>query len=200
MSYSDEAIALQLQLGEDSRWEFKQVEFAGSRPRGPSHDDLADEIAAFANANGGVLLCSVTDENGEATIDLHTTHLPMTVFASAPGYAAKLEREWLPSRGALALELEALQEGGSIIFPEATGHLPRLKGRLNPIRDAHDRTYLYTSNIAINEGEPQPVHFVPNEDLRLTDAEGTELLARIVDIVGRSALVEYRSYSDRDKG
>ena len=143
---------------------------------------------------------ATTDENGEATVDLHTTHLPMTVFASAPGYAAKLERDWLPSQGALALELEALREGGSIIFPEATGHLPRLKGRLNPIRDAHDRTYLYASNIAINEGEPQPVHFVPGEDLRLTDAEGTELLACIVDIVGRSALVEYRPYPDRDEG
>ena len=143
---------------------------------------------------------ATTDENGEATVDLHTTHLPMTVFASAPGYAAKLEREWLPSQGALALELEALREGGSIIFPEATGHLPGLKGRLNPIRDTHDRTYLYTSNIAINEGEPQPVHFVPGEDLRLTDAEGTELLVRIVDIVGRSALVEYRPYPDRDGG
>ncbi|MCY4353927.1 MAG: putative DNA binding domain-containing protein [Truepera sp.] len=143
---------------------------------------------------------STTDENGEATVDLHTTHLPMTVFASAPGYAAKLEREWLPSRGALALELEALREGGSIIFPEATGHLPGLKGRLNPIRDTHDRTYLYASNVAINQGEQQPVHFVPGEDLRLMDAEGTELLARIVDIVGRSALVEYRPYPDRDGG
>ncbi len=61
-------------------------------------------------------------------------------------------------------------------------------------------TYLYASNIAINEGEPQPVHFVPGEDLRLTDAEGTELLARIVNIVGRSALVEYRPYSCRDEG
>ena len=61
MRYSDEAIALQLQLGEDSRWEFKQIESAGSRPRRPSREDLADEIAPFANANGGVLLCSVTD-------------------------------------------------------------------------------------------------------------------------------------------
>ncbi len=157
----------------------------------------ADLLALFPNKTWKR---AATDENGEATIDLHTTHLPMTVFASAPGYAAKLEREWLPSRGALALELEALREGGSIIFPEATGHLPGLKGRLNPIRDAHGRTYLYASNIAINEGEPQPVHFVPGEDLRLTDAEGTELLTRIVDIVGRSALVEYCPYLDRYEG
>ena len=133
-----------------------------------------------------------TDEDGEATVDLHTTHLPMTVFASALGYAAHLEREWVPSRGALTVELEALPEGGSVIFPEATGYLPGLKGKLNPIRDTHDRTYLYASNIAINEGRQQPVHFVPGEDLRLTDAEGSGLFVCIVDIVGRSALVEYR--------
>ena len=143
---------------------------------------------------------ATTDEAGEATVDLHTTHLPMTVFAAAPGYAAHLEREWTPSRGALAIELEALREGGSVIFSEATGRLPGLKGRLNPIRDTHDRTYLYASNISINEGEQQPVSFIPGQDLRLTDAEGTELLARIVDIVGRSGLVEYRPYPDRDEG
>ena len=143
---------------------------------------------------------ATTDEDGEATVDLHTTHLPMTVFASAPGYTAHLEREWIPSRGALTLELEALREGGSVIFSEATGGLPGLKGRLNPIRDTLDRTYLYASNIAINEGEQQPVSFVPGEDLRLTDAEGTQLLVRIVDIVGRSALVEYRPCPDREEG
>ena len=66
-----------------------------------------------------------------------------------------------------------------------------MKGRLNPIRDTHDRTYLYASNIAIDAGEQQPVQFIPGEELQLTDAEGTELRVRIVDIVGRSALVEY---------
>lgn len=135
-----------------------------------------------------------TDENGEASLDLHTTHLPMTVFAATSGYTAHLEREWIPSRRALAIELEALPEGGAVIFPEATGTLPGLKGRLNPIRDTHDRTYLYASNVAINEGQQQPVHFLPGEDLRMTDAEGNELLVRIVDIVGRSALLEYRPY------
>ena len=135
---------------------------------------------------------AVADENGEAAVELHTTELPMTVFGAAPGYAACLVREWLPSRGALALELRALPRGGSIIFPEATGHLPGLKGRLNPIRDTLDRTYLYASNIAIGRGMPQPVHFVPGEELRLTDADGAACLVRILDIAGRSALVEYR--------
>ena len=115
----------------------------------------------------------------------------MTVFASAPGQAAHLERDWTPSERALAINLDALPEGGSVIFPEGTGNLPGLKGRLNPIRDTLDRTYLYASNVAIDAGKQQPVNFIPGEKLQLTDAEGTELCVRIVDIVGRSALVEY---------
>ena len=135
---------------------------------------------------------AVADEHGEAAVDLYTTELPMTVFAAAPGCAACLVREWLPSGGALALELRVLPRGGSVIFPEATGHLPGLKGRLNPIRDPLDRTYLYASNIAVARGRPQPVHFVPGEELRLTDSDGAERLVRILDVAGRSALVEYR--------
>ena len=60
-NFSDEEIGRQLQLGEDSAWEFKRIEFSGDRPRSPRPDDLADEIAAFANSDGGVLLCGVTD-------------------------------------------------------------------------------------------------------------------------------------------
>ena len=56
MNYSNEDIARQLRLGEDSNWEFKQIEFSGNRPTSPGRGDWADEIAAFANANGGVFL------------------------------------------------------------------------------------------------------------------------------------------------
>ena len=62
MMYSDEEISRQLRLGEDSGWEFKAVEFAGDRPRSPRRDDWADEISAFANTQGGVILCGVTDK------------------------------------------------------------------------------------------------------------------------------------------
>ena len=137
---------------------------------------------------------SITDEHGEAAVDLHTTHLPMTVFAAADGYAAHLERGWTPAERPLSLELALLPAGGAVVFPEATGQLPQLSGRLNPIRDTHDRTYLYASNIAIDEGRQQPVSFVLGDELHLTDAEGRQKLVRIVEILGRSALVEYRSF------
>ncbi len=134
---------------------------------------------------------AVADENGEAAVELYTTQLPMIVFGAAPGHAACLVREWLPATGALALELTPLPQGGSAIFAEATGRLPGLKGRLNPIRDTLDRTYLYAWNISVGRGRPQPVPFVPGEALRLTDSDGVECYMRIVEIIGRSVLVEH---------
>ncbi len=141
---------------------------------------------------------ATTDENGEAHIDMHTTHLPMKVFAAAPGYAALLANDWVPAEGGLKLDMQRLPNGGSVIFPEATGKIPGLSGHLNPKRDTRDRTYLYASNIAINEGKPQPVHFVLGDDLHLTDAYGTELFVCIVAIFGRSVLIEYRPYTTEE--
>ena len=95
------------------------------------------------------------------------------------------------------MELATLREGGSVIFAESTGYLPVVNGRLNPIRDSHERTYLYASSIAINQGKQQPVHFALGEDLRLTDADGREATVRVVDVVGRSALLEYQTGNER---
>lgn len=61
-TFSDEELRRQLRLGEDSHWEFKQIEFAGDKPKSPRPHELADEFAAFANTDGGVVLCGVTDD------------------------------------------------------------------------------------------------------------------------------------------
>ncbi len=55
----------QIVAGEDSSLELKEVEFRGSRVSGPSRDQLADELAAFANARGGVLVLGVDDSSRE---------------------------------------------------------------------------------------------------------------------------------------
>ena len=154
----------------------------------------SDVLALFPNKTWER---ATTDENGEAEVDLHTTHLPMTVFAAAPGHGAHVEREWVPSQGSLALEQGRLPEGGSVIFAESTGYLPVVQGRLNPIRDNLDRTYLYASNITIDQGKQQPVHFAFGEDLRLTDSDGREAIVRIVDVAGRSALLEYHPVTSK---
>ncbi len=156
----------------------------------------ADVLALFPNKT---YLKSKTDAAGEVAFDLHSTHLPMTVYAAAPAYAAGLHLEWIPKQGGLVIELDPLPAGGSVIFPRATGHLPGLTGRLNPIRDTSDRTYLHADNIAVEQGRQQPVSFRLGKAVRLTDAYGAELSVTFVDIVGRSALVEYRPFEPGDE-
>ena len=118
----------------------------------------------------------------------------MTVYAALPEYAAGLAREWTPRRGGLLLELAPLATGGAVIFPNATGNVPGLRGRLNPKRDTSDRTYLYADNVAIDEGRQQPVSFRLGKPLGLTDAFGVEMTVSVVEIIGRSALLEYRPF------
>ena len=147
-----------------------------------------DVLALFPN---GTWKRSRSDQSGEAAVNLHTTHLPMTVFAAAPDYAAVVARNWIPRDRALALHLPPLPSGGGVVFPEATGAVPGLAARVNPIRDTLDRTYVYATNTSINDGAPQPVHFLLGESLKLTDANGTTMNVRIVDVIGRSAIIEY---------
>ena len=54
-----------IRLGEDSFLELKEVRFAGVKVRGPEQNDLADELAAFANSHGGVLVLGVQDKTRE---------------------------------------------------------------------------------------------------------------------------------------
>ena len=52
MNYTAKEVLDQIAAGEDSRWEFKQVGFAGRKLRSPKRDVLADEIAALREREG----------------------------------------------------------------------------------------------------------------------------------------------------
>lgn len=57
-----------ISLGEDSTLELKQIVFRGSQKVIEPHPDgLSDELAAFANANGGTLVLGVDDKTRIAT-------------------------------------------------------------------------------------------------------------------------------------
>lgn len=58
-------LVYQLRLGEDSAYEFKAVTFKGKKIDGPHKDGMADEIAAFANTSGGILVLGVHDKTKE---------------------------------------------------------------------------------------------------------------------------------------
>ena len=63
MKFDREELIKKIRLGEDSFLEFKTVRFRGNKIAGPSRNDLADELAAFANAEGGKLLLGIDDKS-----------------------------------------------------------------------------------------------------------------------------------------
>ena len=61
MQYSNDELRARLLGGEDGGWEFKEVDFRGPRPTSGQRGQWADEIVAFSNAAGGVMLLGVSD-------------------------------------------------------------------------------------------------------------------------------------------
>jgi predicted HTH transcriptional regulator len=51
-----------IRLGQDSFLELKEMRLARNRVSAPSRDSLADELAAFANARGGICVLGVDDK------------------------------------------------------------------------------------------------------------------------------------------
>ncbi len=62
MVITPEQFSHQISLGENSFLECKEVVFSGERIKGPKRNDLADELAALANAKGGTLVLGVRDK------------------------------------------------------------------------------------------------------------------------------------------
>ncbi|MCW3481621.1 putative DNA binding domain-containing protein [Neisseriaceae bacterium JH1-16] len=76
----------QIRLGEDSAYEFKSITIKGNKVEQPHRDSVADELAAFANGNGGMLVLGVNDKTREvegiAQQDLGTVELWLTNMAN----------------------------------------------------------------------------------------------------------------------
>ena len=58
-----------IRLGEDSGLELREVRFCGERVDAPTHDCLADELAAFANGSGGCVVLGVADDREPKPLD-----------------------------------------------------------------------------------------------------------------------------------
>ena len=67
MSETPEQLADRIRLGEDSSLELKEVTVSRGRITGQRRDQLADELAAFANASGGTLVLGVEDRTRRVT-------------------------------------------------------------------------------------------------------------------------------------
>lgn len=130
-----------IRLGEDSFLELKDVRFAGGRMSAPHPDSLADELAAFANSHGGVLVLGVDDKTREVLgieldrLDLVETRVrELCQDAIAPPLAPLIERLTLPD--SLATERPVLRievSRGLFVHQSPGGYLHRVGSSKRPM-------------------------------------------------------------------
>lgn len=157
-------------------------------------DDSGQPVArakVLLGLENGTYHYAATDENGICEPPL-PNRWPIRVLCAHEGFKAYNQLQHEPQR-TLQVTLLRANATGSIICRDGTGYVPGLEGRLNPILDSINRTYLYADNIAIDEGKQQPVHFELGEPLVAEDRYGQRFQLKVLAFVGRTSIVEYVS-------
>lgn len=141
-----------------------------------------------AQADNGTTLEGRTDADGRCELTI-LTRRPYRLLVAHPEYPASIIDRVDAGEGA-RLKLPRMENVGSVVI-HSTGYIPGLAGRLNPILDTANRTYLYADNIAIDGGKGQPATFEINVPIELEDANGFIVFATVKHIDGRTALLQY---------
>lgn len=158
--------------------------------RTTSDGDIAiAQVALCALARNGTTVDGSSDQNGTASLRLRKGH-EYVLLAAHPRHPAKL-LESVSGGTKVDVRLPMGRHSGSLII-HSTGHIPGLNGRLNPILDTSNRTYLYADNISMNGEHKQPYSFAPNVPFELEDASGAKFEVEVKLIYGRTSLLEYR--------
>lgn len=108
-----------IRLGEDSFLELKEVRFAGGKIRVPGQDDLADELAAFANTRGGVLLLGVNDKTREVL------GIPVDRLDAAEALVRQACEDSMVPPGAPVIERINLPDSAGVEQPVLRVEVPR---------------------------------------------------------------------------
>jgi hypothetical protein len=175
--------------------EYEQVSSAADKERedlnvkvlGPDSRPVrgAEVVAIFAD---GTYLKGASDVRGNALIEKLKQRV-VTIYCAHENYAA-FYQEGHDAGSELVIDLKAEPGKGSVIISSA-GYVPGLSGRLNPILDSINRTYLYADDISVENGRKQPVTFRLNEPLQVEDKERRRFELKIVAIKARTSLIEF---------
>lgn len=139
-------------------------------------------------ADNNTCLKTITNESGFASININVRR-KYRLFVASENYPSYVLDEIDPQCN-IKIKLHSSENIGAIIC-DSTGYIPGLKGRLNPILDTSNRTYIYADNIAINGGKPQPVTFEIDKPLDLEDCEGVIMQMTVKSILGNISLIEF---------
>lgn len=146
------------------------------------------DSCVVAQADNGTTIRGVTDVNGMCVLEMKTRR-SVQILISHPSYPTSIVEKVDPDQG-ISITLPCTENIGSLII-HSTGYIPRLSGRLNPILDGNNRSYLYADNIAIDGGKSQPSNFEVNVPIELEDADGVIVFATVKHIAARVTLLQY---------
>ncbi|MFS1523786.1 TIR domain-containing protein [Microbulbifer sp. 2304DJ12-6] len=144
--------------------------------------------SVVAIADNGTTKSASSDENGVAELTI-STRRNYQLLVAHPKFPGAIIQSW-DSGEDINISIAATECTGSVICM-STGYIPGLQGRLNPILDTGNRTYLYADNIAINGGLKQPTTFATNTPFKLEDCDGVVMEVKVLHIQGRTSLLQF---------
>ena len=169
---SPEELLRKIRLGEDGFLELKEVMFAGERMKAPGRDQLADELAAFANGRGGVFVLGVDDVAREIV------GIPMDRLDAAERYVSEIVRDSIkPPLYPLVERLELPDTGGSL--------RPVLRVEVSPSLFVHESPGGYLHRVGSSKRRMEPDYL-----FRLQQQRSQSRLIRFDEQIAPGARVE----------
>ncbi|WP_230853618.1 hypothetical protein, partial [Vibrio harveyi] len=150
--------------------------------------EVIEGATVVAIADNNTTKSGATGENGIAELII-STRRNYQLLVSHPNYPGAIVQTWDSSED-LKVTLASTENTGSVICM-STCYIPGLQGRLNPILDSSNRTYLYADNIAIDGGKSQPATFSIDSPFVLEDCNGVIMQIKVLHIQGSTALMQF---------
>ena len=160
-----------IRLGEDSYLELKEVRIADGKIRGPNQNELADELAAFANTRGGVLLLGVHDKTREV-LGIPVEHLDAAEAlvrqacedSMKPSSTPVIERVVIPDSAGVERPILRVDVPSSLFVHQSPGgYFHRVGSSKRPIPPDHlSRLFQHRSQARLIRFDETPV---PNASL-----------------------------------
>ena len=146
------------------------------------------KATVVAIADNATTKSANTDEEGVARLII-ATRRQYQILIAHPDFPGAVINAW-DSVEDIKIALASSENRGSVICM-GTGYIPGLEGRLNPILDTSNRTYIYADNIAIDGGKNQPATFKVGDPFELEDNNGMIMQVRVLHIQGQTSLLQY---------
>jgi hypothetical protein len=145
----------------------------------------------MVNKNTEYVLESSSNSLGVATFESSGGD-DFVLMCAHPQYKGYYDNNFDPFRKK-EIQFSSSKSSGSTIIVQGTGYINGFNGRLNPILDRYERTYLYATNISVEGGSEadQPYHFKIGKNFEMVDRAGNEIEISIDSMIGRTSLIQH---------